>query len=224
MSMMNLRENAFRHLMIDIIGLICFLTILLYTSNLYREESFMTKYINVKSVSACTIILVLFIILYRIFIRDIIFADIVNIEVQSLTQSDVEAMESYYRYDMELNDNQVKDIVNKPFDYKFMKYEFSLRNVSKSKRASFIGIKPLFTKDMKKNVVGFTEKDGESPISIYPLKKFDYIKYVLIKINGYTDGELVELAKKDKFLVTGFTGNMFIDIGYNLKLVEFTKK
>lgn len=186
----------------------------------------MLKHINIKVIVLGIIILLFLLVVYRVFIHVVIDAKIVSIEVLALQKDDIDSIkgQTSTKDELGLSDSQVKEIIDNPSEFRYVVYKFSLKNTSNNTSIDYINIKPLFSKEMINNVVGYKKVDGVSPILIPPNGKYEHFpKSVLVKRNGKTDEELRAIAKKDAFIVSGITGDNVIDIGYNFKTVGYTE-
>jgi len=173
------------------------------------------------------LIIVLFLI-YWFSLRSIVYGKVENIKVIKYIEdgSSEDLINDKLQYDRcvgpswGVSEEEFENIKEDPENYKMVCFGYKLNNYSLTRNLNDIYARPFFSKEFEKLVIGYDQIcDGEYPQSIEKgLTGYGPVKAVLIKCDGKSDEEIMELAKKTSFLVTGVgTGDFgLLDIGYSV--------
>ena len=171
------------------------------------------------------ILLVLFLLLLCMTLYRTIFRKVLHVNLSDITIENKNYFNKYYEVELGLEKYLVEDILSNPDKYKFVYYVFDVKNISKSLRAFNLNIKPIFEDEFKKKVIWYNKHVGVAPIAVDPQKERNGIKLkMLVRTEKYSNEEIINLAKKVRFKVTGITGSSLLNIGYDSEFVEYRKK
>ncbi|OCA96895.1 hypothetical protein [Clostridium beijerinckii] len=110
-------------------------------------------------------------------------------------------------------------------EYAYMYYGFVVSNTSEKFKAENINFEPQFADEMKDNVVWYDSTDDVYPgqSTLENKKVGECERIVLVKRNGYTDDELINMAKKDKFkmIYWSIEGDSILSMGKSKQIVEY---
>lgn len=152
---------------------------------------------------------------YRVIARKVIKAEIVKISI--------EKPNPHYHYEM--NQQKNEELFGNFTDFANIVYEFDMKNLSNEIQVSSISIKPIFSESMKENVFFYASSDAITNYSmrLTPNKDTNFHRYILIRRNGLTDEELIDMAKKNNFKITynTFKGDSILSYGYNWQYAEY---
>lgn len=176
------------------------------------------------SIKKSTVLLVvlgfiLIIIISLFFIKNI-SARVTQINVEEINNSSKE-----YYLSLGASEQVAKDIVTNPKKYKNIVYKIDMKNKSLIMPVHFITITPKFSQEQSKYVIGYEKgPDGVVPISISARNNLIYSKSIIVKTNGLSDKELVDLAKQNEFTIEGVKGIPIPDIYLKLGTARFSDK
>ena len=177
-----------------------------------------SKYKNLF-VSLLSILLIITLV-SSVFIYRMISRKVINSEVVKIT---IEKASKYY--DFEMNEEKKKELNENLNDYVYIIYEIDMRNISDKIHVSGIGIKPQFSEGMNGNVYWYagTYAIYDSQKILEPNQEKDYARRILVKRNGLTDDELINMAKEDRFKITYYTseGSSIFSLGYESQLILY---
>jgi hypothetical protein len=147
--------------------------------------------------------------------RDIINSEVVNIKIEKASK--------YYDYVM--NEEKKKELNENLNDYVYIIYEIDMRNISDKLRVSGIDIKPQFSENMNRNVYWYdgTYAIYDAQTVLEPSEEMQCDRRILIKRNGFTDSELISMAKDDRFIITYYTSedSSILSLGYDNQMIMY---
>lgn len=174
-------------------------------------------------ISLISVLLLVLTLFSLFFVYRIISRKVINGEVAKIS---IEKADKYYDYEM--SEQKKKELNENLSDFVYLIYESDLNNSSDKIKVSDINIQPIFSISMKPNVYWYagTNVITDSEMSINPGQTKNYGRRILIKRNGFTDNELINMAEKDKFKITYYTleGTSIFSFGYNSQTIGFKEK
>lgn len=164
----------------------------------------MSKFISIKTIVVSIIIVLVCIVVYRTLFRTVIEVKFNEVSIEPLIGSGSEShINESAHTDFEVSEIQAEEIREHPNEYKLLLYRFEIKNVSENLGMG-VNVKPAFSKDIKKYVVGYQTVDYIAPIVIEAKHEFSMNQVVIVKTNGLSDEEFIKLAKEDKFYISGW--------------------
>lgn len=175
----------------------------------------MVKNKVLKSILIIIIIIIVIIplLVYRINSRKILYGYMNNVRIGAV---------GAINYGMP---KEKRDQISQNLDeYAYIYYGFVISNTSDKFKAEDIRFEPQFAGDMKNNVVWYDSNEdvylGQSRLEAEKSVKRE--KAILVKRNGYTDDELIDMAKKDKFEMIYWSseGDSILSMGKSKQIIE----
>lgn len=165
----------------------------------------------------CLMIVIVFVgsvFLYRTVTRKVLDVSVVSIKIDKANHYDNYAM----------NEQQKKTVNENPNDYIYVDYMLEVKNESDKISVENINIQPEFFGEMKKNVFWFdyTDEVGDY-VSIVQSSTTKHERRIVVKRNGLSDDDLIEMAKSVKFKLTynTYKGNSILSYCHNSQVLEY---
>lgn len=147
------------------------------------------------------LVVLVLVIIFIIFSKTSLEVEITNMSTASLQPLDLVRIEKNYTQDFGISEEECYNIINHPDDYKFIIYSLKLRNKSKFKQIRSIEFEPICSNAIKKSII--SNVDSAFPLGLKPLEGISFNKYILIKVNGKSDKDIMNFAKEVKFMASG---------------------
>ncbi|SFJ54414.1 hypothetical protein [Thermoflavimicrobium dichotomicum] len=123
-----------------------------------------------------------------------------------------------------LSPKQIDDILNHPDKYRTISYHFELKNPSIMALVFNLRVEPQFSAETRKRLVWVDKRFAIRPY-VLPSKTNQDGVYLMVKRDeNDTDQKLLDMAKKDRFLVTGQKAGRLFNHGSVSIMVEYTGK
>lgn len=123
-----------------------------------------------------------------------------------------------------LSSEQIEDILTHPDQYRTVSYHFELKNPSTMAMVSNMKVEPQLSAEMQKRLVWVDKRFAIRPYVLPSKTNLDGV-YLMVKLEkNDTDQKLLELAKKDRFLITGQKASRLFKHGSVSIQVEYAGK
>lgn len=164
----------------------------------------------IRILSIIILVIGVLLVVYKLTSKEILDGKIVEIKSGKIGE--------YLNYAMD--DDIKKQVLNDKDGYIYLTYRFEIKNISDKNNITNVSIEPSFSDNMKDNVVWYDYTDAvtDSEMRVSPSQIKHYDRVILIKKNGYTDDELINMAKEDKFEISYYVDGSFI---HGKKLVGY---
>ena len=130
---------------------------------------------------------------YRAISRNILKTDTIQVEIEPCGMVGVG----------DISESKVKEINGNVNNYAYITYSFYATNESDNVTIYSMAVNPIFSDKMKEHVYWYSHSDmlNDAAEHLNPHQKKFYYRLILVKRDGLSDEEFIDMAKKDSIKI-----------------------